>query len=159
MLLTEYIDYWKNLVAQHSQIKQFYRLNFEELNDALKEDVVYPILALEDYNGEIKKSGNGSKFMDLQHGSIFILDIFNTQNYDEEQQKLNNLKAYGFGIFAKIMEDINAENCPKLLLDLQPDSIKYYLTPYYKEHIKGWIFEFDFLDAAKDFIVNPTHWI
>ena len=158
MLLQDYIEYWRTLIAQHAMIKQFYRLNFEELNDALKEDAEYPILCLDDYTGEIKKSSSGAKFMDLQHGSILIADIFELQDYDNEELKLNKLKAYGFGIFAKIMEDINKELCPRVLLDLQPDSIKYYMTPYFKEHVKGWIFEFQFLDAAEEFIVNPTHW-
>lgn len=158
MYLQEYTDYWEGLIAQHAKIKQFYRLNFEEVKDALKEDIIYPVLVLDDYYGEIVSSPNGSKYMDLQHGSIMLLDIFAIQDYNDENDRLSKLKAYGFGLFAKILEDINTENCPRLLLDLQPKSIKYQPVPYVTEHVKGWIFEFDFLDRAEEFIVNPNDW-
>lgn len=159
MLLQDYINYWAGIVQQHAKIKQFYRLNFEEYNDAIRENAEYPILCLSDYKGDILLKSGGTAALDIQSGSILILDRFELQDYDDEVQKLNDLKAYGLGIFAKIMDGINIESCPKILLEIEPNSIKYELTDYITEHVKGWLFDFKFVEKADDYFVNPNHWL
>lgn len=158
MYLNSFINYWQTLVSQHKFIKQFYRLNHNEIDDALRSDIEYPILVLNEYDGEIKASEKAINFLDYQKCSILFLDQIDKGDYDQEHQKLNDLKRWAFGIFAKIKEDIDKQDCPRELLGLQPNSIQYYITDFQTEHVKGWLFEFTLKESAAEFIVNPNDW-
>jgi len=150
---------WQDMCNQHLPSFQFYRLNQNELDDALRNRVQYPILQLEEYDGEFKKSMGGAKFIDKQDCAILVLDKIKVEDYNSEHAQLNDLKAWAAQFFAKILHDNLLQiYCPNDIISLDENSIKYYLTDTLIEHVRGWRIEFTLLCQAKEMNYDNTQW-
>ncbi len=159
MYLASYIQMWSDLCAQHIPSFQFYRLNHNELTDALRNRAVYPILQLEEYDGAYKLSSGRTKFIDQQKCAITVIDIMKVQDYNDEAAKLNNLKKWAAQFFAKIREDNLLQlYCPNDIYDIEENSIEYFLTDYLAEHARGWRIEFTLNCSAKEMNYDATQW-
>ena len=158
MTLQNYIDYWSTLIASHRHIKDFYRLNTNEIDDALRNKIKYPFFQLFDYDGEIRQEGERDRFFDVQKCSFIIFDNIKSGNYADEHQKLSDMKKWGLGLLAKLYQDTQKgfKQCPLFPFMLDEKSIKYYITDFQYEHAKGVLFEFDLIDYQFDFVPDPN---
>lgn len=157
MYLDDYIQIWRTIAIEHKDIKDFHRANDNEISDALATKMKYPCLVLGDYDGEVRDSQHKGKKLDYMRPGIYLLDNFSRLTYDEEQKKLNDLKAIGMQIFARLQFD--KENlCPRYFIDAEKDPIKYSQTEYLFEHVKGWLFEFTVYQRAEAWVYNPNDW-
>ncbi len=161
MTINDYILYWKNLVAQHVHIKQFYRLNHDELDDALTNWVEYPVFVLSDYEGYLRTNEDKTRFFDVQKCSFIILGHINPQDYNDEHQKLNDYKNWGLGLLAytHLAMSESPNQCPLFPFLIDEASIKYSITDWLQEHNKGVLFEFDLIDHSFRFRHNPSDFI
>lgn len=160
-MISDYILYFKNLVQSHKQIKQLYRFNPTEIDDALRHTIEYPILFLSDYEGQIKTEDSGNTFYDVQHCQFIIVGNMALQNYDDEHQQLSNFKKWGLGILAKMNEEMTNSilECPLAPYMLDLNSIKYYISEFEEEHNKGVVFEFDLIDYHFDLTYDKNDFL
>lgn len=158
MTLQDYINYWSTLVGTHRHIKDFYRLNANEIDDAIRTKLKYPYFQLYDYEGEIRTNKDRTKFYDVQRCSFVVYDIISSGNYDQEHQKLSDMKKWGLGLLAKLYNDIQTgfQSCPLFPFMLDEESIRYYITDFGKNHQKGVLFEFDLIDYNYEFSYDPN---
>lgn len=161
MYLENYIQLWKDLAQQHIPSFDFYRLNHNEMNDAIRNKIQYPMLQLEEYDGVLKKnSPTGTKFNDRQNCAIIITNKINKGDYDDEQTKLKDLKKWGAQLFARILEkDMLQEYCPNSPMSIDESAgIKYFLTDWMADNSRGWRIEFELISEGKEMIYDPTQW-
>lgn len=159
MTLNDYITYWQNLVASHKHIKDFYRLNTNEIDDALRNKVKYPLFQLYDYDGEIQQfEDKADRFADVQKCAFVLYDKVKPGDYTDEHTKISNLKKWGLGLLAKMYQDeiTGFTQCPLFPFMLDKNSIKYYITEFNGEHSRGVLFEFDLIDYNFEFIPDPN---
>ena len=157
MYLDDYIKIWQRIALEHKDIKGFFRQNDNELSDALRNQVEYPILVLGDYDGKIQESTQRVKHLDYMTPGIYLLDIIPRGDYDAEQQKLNRLKAIGMQIFGRLKHDKD-NLCPRYFIDWQKDPIKYTLTNLFGDNVRGWLFEFAVYHTVSELKYNPNDW-
>jgi hypothetical protein len=157
MYLDDYIQIWEQIAAEHKDIKKFFRANDNELSDALRNQMEYPVLVLGEYDGKLMESTQRVRYLDYMTPGIYLLDIIPRGDYNAEQQKLNRLKAIGLQIFGRLKHD--KENiCPRYFIDWQKDPIKYSLTDFMYENVRGWLFEFTVYSTASELVYNPNDW-
>jgi hypothetical protein len=157
MYLNDYIAVWRRIAHEHKDINAFYRENDNEISDALRNNMRYPCLVLGDYDGEIRDSQHRGKKLDFMKPGIYLLDDFSKVTYDQEQEKLNRLKAIGMQIFGRLTHD--RENiCPRYFIDTEKDPVRYSQTDFLYEKVKGWLFEFTVYQRAEAFAYNPNDW-
>lgn len=158
MTLDSYIDYWRTLVNSHVHIRDFYRLNGNEIDDAIRNKIKYPYFALWQYDGEIRTNEPMNRFYDVQKCSFVIYDKIPTGSYDMEHKKLSDMKKWGLGLLAKLYNDMQTgfQTCPLFPFMLDENSIRYYIVDFDKDHCKGILFEFDLIDYQFDFSYDPN---
>ena len=157
--ISNYIEYFRRLAAEHKEINGFYMMDINEPLDALRSTIKYPALILTSLSGNVE-APNLEDILEVTNGGFLIIGhLDQIDDFSGEMQQVSRMKQIGTDIIARMLHDYL--KCELLTLKAIPgfniNSVSYEMLGPVFDNDYGMMFSFKLLDCL-DLEYNPCTW-
>jgi hypothetical protein len=158
--INSYVEYFRNIAAEHKEINDFYMMDINEPLAALRSNIKYPTLILTTLSGNFEAS-NLDNILDLTNGGFLIIGhLVQVDDFSGEMTLISTMKQIGIDIISRMLHD--HLECEMLAVKALPgfnvNSVNFETLGPVFDNDFGVLFSFkiqDFLDLE----YCPTRWL
>ncbi len=103
--INRYVEYFRNIAAEHKEINDFYMMDINEPLAALRSNIKYPALILTSLSGNFEALNLDNILDSINAGFLIIGHLENIDDFSGEIQLISKMKLIGTEIIARMMHD------------------------------------------------------
>jgi len=103
--ISSYIEYFRQLAAEHNEINGFYMMDINEMLDGLRSSVKYPALILENISGGYMASNLDNPLEVINGGFLIIDHLMNPDDFQGEMVLIDRMKQIGHQVIVRMLHD------------------------------------------------------
>jgi hypothetical protein len=157
--INSYVEYFRNIAAEHKEINDFYMMDINEPLAALRSNIKYPALILTSLSGNFEASNLDNILDSINAGFLIIGHLDQIDDFSGEILILSKIKQIGTDIIARMLHD--QMKCELLTLKAIPgfniNSVSYEMLGPVFDNDFGVMFSFKHQDCL-DLEYNPSQW-
>lgn len=158
--INSYVEYFRNIAAEHKEINDFYMMDINEPLAALRSNIKYPALILTSLSGNFDAS-NLDNILDSVNGGFLIIGHLNQiDDFSGELLVLGRMKQIGTDVIARMLHD--HMKCELLTQKSIPgfniNSVSYEMLGPVFDNDYGLIYSFKLIQAL-DLEFDSSKWI
>jgi hypothetical protein len=157
--INSYVEYFRNIAAEHKEINDFYMMDINEPLAALRSNIKYPALILTSLSGNFEAS-NLDNILDLINGGFLIIGhLDQIDDFSGEMQLVSKMKQIGIDIIARMLHDyLKYEPLAlKAIPGFNINSVNYEMLGPVFDNDYGVMFSFKILENC-DLELIPSRW-
>ena len=157
--LKDYLRYFQEVANEHTDLRDFYIMDINEVLTALRSEAKFPMLILHQLTGSLQAK-NLDNPLDMIKGGFLVIDqLANVDDFEAEMDTIDRMKKIAFDIVARMLHDV--WKCEPLALKSLPgfdvNSVKYEQMDQVFDNGFGVLVTFDLIDTV-DLQYNPLKW-
>ena len=157
--INSYIEYFRNIAAEHKEINDFYMMDINEPLAALRSNIKYPALIMTSLSGNFEASNLDNILDSINAGFLIIGHLDQIDDFSGELLLLSKMKQIGTHIIARMLHDYM--KCELLAQKAIPkfniNSVSYEMLGPLFDNDFGLCFSFHFSNQI-DLSTNPLVW-
>ena len=103
--INSYVEYFRNIAAEHKEINDFYMMDINEPLAALRSNIKYPALILTSLSGSFEASNLDNILDSINAGFLIIGHIDQIDDFSGEMQLVSKMKQIGIDVISKMLHD------------------------------------------------------
>jgi hypothetical protein len=103
--INSYVEYFRNIAAEHKEINDFYMMDINEPLAALRSNIKYPALILTSLSGNLEASNLDNILDSINAGFLIIGHLNQIDDFFGEMQLISQMKQIGTDIIARMLHD------------------------------------------------------
>jgi hypothetical protein len=103
--INSYIEYFRNIAAEHKEINDFYMMDINEPLAALRSNIKYPALIMTSLSGNFEASNLDNILDSINAGFLIIGHLDQIDDFSGELLLLSKMKQIGTHIIARMLHD------------------------------------------------------
>ena len=103
--INSYVEYFRNIAAEHKEINDFYMMDINEPLAALRSNIKYPALILTSLSGNFEASNLDNTLDSINGGFLIIGHLDQIDDYSGELLLLARMKLIGTDIISRMLHD------------------------------------------------------
>jgi hypothetical protein len=103
--INSYVEYFRNIAAEHKEINDFYMMDINEPLAALRSNIKYPALILTSLSGNFEGSNLDNILDSINAGFLIIDHLDQIDDFSGELVLLARMKQIGTDIISRMLHD------------------------------------------------------
>jgi len=103
--INSYVEYFRNIAAEHKEINDFYMMDINEPLAALRSNIKYPALILTSLSGNFEASNLDNILDSVNGGFLIIGHLDQIDDFSGEMQLVSKMKQIGIDVISKMLHD------------------------------------------------------
>jgi hypothetical protein len=149
--INSYVEYFRNIAAEHKEINDFYMMDINEPLAALRSNIKYPALILTSLSGNFEASNLDNILDTINGGFLIIGHLDQIDDFSGELMLLSKMKQIGTDIIARMLNDYL--KCELLTVKAIPgfniNSVSYEILGPVFDNDYGMIFSFKLIHSPE----------
>ena len=158
--INSYVEYFRNIAAEHKEINDFYMMDINEPLAALRSNIKYLALILTSLAGNFEASNLDNILDSINAGFLIIGHLDQIDNFSGELLLLGRMKQIGTDIIARMLHGYI--RCELLTLKAIPgfniNSVSYEMLGPVFDNDYGVMFSFKLQDCI-DLAYDSSKWV